>query len=143
MIAEAERQAAAIRTEADSLAARLRREGYARADSLEARATGVRKLAAKLVHPRIAQTFELGSQGDSFDPIVLSGPNSALPHGVASDRVLREGDLLSPHPGSEELRLRVREAAAGEARRRTAAARGRQASTSTSSSRCTPSCWPG
>ncbi len=29
-----------------------------------------------------------------FSPIVLGGPNSALPHGVPGDRPLREGDLL-------------------------------------------------
>jgi Xaa-Pro dipeptidase len=37
---------------------------------------------------------EAGSQGNAFDPIVLSGPNTAQPHGWASERVVREGDLL-------------------------------------------------
>src|SRR5258708_9542184 len=37
---------------------------------------------------------ELGSGGNAFDPIVLSGPNSALPHGVPSDRRLQAGELL-------------------------------------------------
>src|SRR5450432_1128916 len=37
---------------------------------------------------------ELGSGGNAFDPIILSGPNSALPHGVPSDRRLQAGELL-------------------------------------------------
>lgn len=35
-----------------------------------------------------------GSQGLSFDPIVLIGEKSALPHGVVGNRELREGDFL-------------------------------------------------
>ncbi len=35
-----------------------------------------------------------GGMGESFSPIVLSGPNSALPHGEPSDRALQSGDLL-------------------------------------------------
>ena len=31
----------------------------------------------------------------SFDPIVVSGPNTSLPHGVPSDRRLKEGDLVT------------------------------------------------
>ncbi|MBO2533493.1 MAG: Xaa-Pro dipeptidase [Thermoactinomycetaceae bacterium] len=38
---------------------------------------------------------EMGADGASFDIIVASGPRSALPHGVASDRVLEEGDLVT------------------------------------------------
>jgi Xaa-Pro aminopeptidase len=37
---------------------------------------------------------EFGSGGNAFEPIVLGGPNSALPHGVPSDRPLQRGDLL-------------------------------------------------
>ena len=36
-----------------------------------------------------------GSDGLSFDPIVVSGPNTSLPHGVASDRVICEGDFIT------------------------------------------------
>ena len=36
-----------------------------------------------------------GSDGLSFDPIVVSGPNTSLPHGVAGDRVIREGDFIT------------------------------------------------
>ncbi len=36
-----------------------------------------------------------GASGTSFDTIVASGPRSALPHGVASSRKLRKGDLIT------------------------------------------------
>ena len=39
--------------------------------------------------------YKNGAQGLSFDPIVVSGPNTSLPHGVAGDRVIREGDFLT------------------------------------------------
>lgn len=35
-----------------------------------------------------------GAQGPSFDLIVASGVRSALPHGVAGDKVIEEGDLI-------------------------------------------------
>jgi len=35
-----------------------------------------------------------GGDGDSFEPIVASGPRSALPHGVSSRRLLREGEWV-------------------------------------------------
>lgn len=35
-----------------------------------------------------------GADKMSFDPIVASGPNGALPHARPSDRVLREGELV-------------------------------------------------
>ncbi|WP_302104757.1 M24 family metallopeptidase [Polycladomyces zharkentensis] len=38
---------------------------------------------------------EKGADSSSFDIIVASGPRSALPHGVASDRVLEKGDLVT------------------------------------------------
>lgn len=37
---------------------------------------------------------ELGSGGNAFDPIILTGPNSALPHGNPGAAVVKEGDLL-------------------------------------------------
>ena len=47
----------------------------------------------------IAATFEyfqrrLGAEGTSFQTIVASGPRSALPHGVAGERRVEEGDLI-------------------------------------------------
>ena len=35
-----------------------------------------------------------GSQGEAFSPIVVAGPNSALPHASPSERVMEEGDLV-------------------------------------------------
>ena len=39
--------------------------------------------------------YKNGGMGLSFDPIVISGPNTSMPHGVASDRVIREGDFIT------------------------------------------------
>ena len=36
-----------------------------------------------------------GGEGLAFDPIVVSGPNTSLPHGVAGDRVIQEGDFIT------------------------------------------------
>ena len=36
-----------------------------------------------------------GAQGVSFDTIVASGVRSAMPHGVASDKVIEEGDMVT------------------------------------------------
>ena len=39
--------------------------------------------------------YKNGGQGLSFDPIVVSGPNTSLPHGVAGERVICEGDFIT------------------------------------------------
>ena len=39
--------------------------------------------------------YKNGGEGLSFDPIVVSGPNTSLPHGVATDRAIREGDFIT------------------------------------------------
>jgi len=39
--------------------------------------------------------YKNGGEGLSFDPVVVSGPNTSLPHGVATDRVIREGDFIT------------------------------------------------
>lgn len=49
-----------------------------------------RELAAKLS----ALLFECGGESISFGPIVLSGPNSALPHGVSGGRPVGPGEIL-------------------------------------------------
>lgn len=38
---------------------------------------------------------KLGATSSSFDIIVASGARSALPHGVASDKVIEEGDMVT------------------------------------------------
>lgn len=37
---------------------------------------------------------DLGAQGPSFETIVASGPRSALPHGVAGERIIQENDFV-------------------------------------------------
>ena len=39
--------------------------------------------------------YKNGAMGLSFDPIVVSGPNTSLPHGVAGERVIQEGDFVT------------------------------------------------
>ena len=39
--------------------------------------------------------YKNGGENLSFDPIVVSGPNTSQPHGVAGDRVLRDGDFIT------------------------------------------------
>ena len=39
--------------------------------------------------------YKNGAEGLSFDPIVVSGPNTSLPHGVAGDRKIQEGDFIT------------------------------------------------
>ena len=39
--------------------------------------------------------YKNGAHGLSFDPIVVSGPNTSLPHGVAGERVIQEGDFIT------------------------------------------------
>jgi len=40
------------------------------------------------------QTRKLGSEGDPFPIIVVSGSRSALPHGTATDRKIKKGDVV-------------------------------------------------
>ncbi len=39
--------------------------------------------------------YKNGGDGLSFDPVVVSGPNTSLPHGVAGDRVICQGDFIT------------------------------------------------
>ena len=50
-----------------------------------------KQLYAKL----IAALYENGADGLAFDPIVVSGPNTSMPHGVAGSRVLQDGDFVT------------------------------------------------
>lgn len=49
-----------------------------------------REVAAEIVYRHIKR----GADKMSFDPIVASGPNGALPHARPTDRVLERGDLV-------------------------------------------------
>ena len=39
--------------------------------------------------------YKNGATGLAFDPIVVSGPNTSLPHGVAGERVILAGDFIT------------------------------------------------
>lgn len=39
--------------------------------------------------------YKNGADNTAFDPIVVSGPNTSLPHGVAGDRVIQAGDFIT------------------------------------------------
>jgi len=39
--------------------------------------------------------YKNGATGLAFDPIVVSGPNTSLPHGVAGERVIQAGDFVT------------------------------------------------
>lgn len=39
--------------------------------------------------------YQNGADGLAFDPIVISGPNTSMPHGVAGDRRLQPGDFIT------------------------------------------------
>ncbi len=49
-----------------------------------------RQFAAKLIY----ELTRRGAQGPSFDPIVLFGERSSLPHGMPGERALKEGDII-------------------------------------------------
>ena len=39
--------------------------------------------------------YKNGAMGLSFDPIVVSGPNTSMPHGVAGERKIQAGDFVT------------------------------------------------
>lgn len=43
----------------------------------------------------IYRIYQHGGEAPSFDPVVVSGPNTSLPHGVAGDRILQAGDFVT------------------------------------------------
>ncbi|MCD8321906.1 MAG: aminopeptidase P family protein [Oscillospiraceae bacterium] len=47
--------------------------------------------AAELVY----HMYKYGSEANAFDPIVVSGPRTSMPHGVPSDRVIQTGDFVT------------------------------------------------
>ena len=49
------------------------------------------EVAAELVY----RMYKYGGEANSFDPIVVTGPKSSLPHGVPGDRVIADGDFIT------------------------------------------------
>ena len=47
--------------------------------------------------------YKNGATGLAFDPIVVSGPNTSLPHGVAGQRVICEGDFVTMDFGASYM----------------------------------------
>ncbi len=43
----------------------------------------------------IYRLYQRGGEAPAFDPVVVSGPNTSLPHGVAGDSVLQAGDFVT------------------------------------------------
>ena len=50
-----------------------------------------KELAAELIYC----LYKNGADNMSFDPIVVSGPNSSMPHGVPGDRKIQAGDFIT------------------------------------------------
>ena len=50
-----------------------------------------KELMAELVHSMLRH----GSEGNSFDPIVVTGAKTSMPHGVPGDEVIKEGDFVT------------------------------------------------
>lgn len=55
-----------------------------------------REVAAELSYRMLCH----GSEGNSFDPIVITGAKTSMPHGVPGDEVIREGDFVTMDFGS-------------------------------------------
>ena len=47
--------------------------------------------------------YKNGATGLAFDPIVVSGPNTSLPHGVACERVICPGDFVTMDFGASYM----------------------------------------
>ena len=47
--------------------------------------------------------YKNGATALAFDPIVVSGPNTSLPHGVAGERVICEGDFITIDFGAQYM----------------------------------------
>ena len=50
-----------------------------------------REIAAEITY----RQMRLGAEGNSFDPIVVTGAHSSMPHGVPDDRKIQAGDFVT------------------------------------------------
>ena len=55
-----------------------------------------REVAAELVYRMLRH----GSEGNSFDPIVVTGSKTSMPHGVPGDKIIQPGDFITMDFGS-------------------------------------------
>ena len=58
-----------------------------------------KQLQAELVYSLLKN----GADGMAFDPIVVSGPNTSMPHGVPGERIVQEGDFITMDFGATYL----------------------------------------
>ncbi len=81
------------RDEVDSIVAAQRIAEKALDDVLGIIRPGLteKEVTAELVY----RMYKYGSEGNSFDPIVVAGPKSSMPHGVPGDNVIKEGDFIT------------------------------------------------
>ena len=56
-----------------------------------------KELRAELIY----KLYQLGAENMAFDPIVVAGPNSSLPHGVPTDRKIQKGDFITMDFGAK------------------------------------------
>ncbi len=50
-----------------------------------------KEITAELVY----RMYKHGSEGNSFDPIVVTGAKSSMPHGVPGDNIVKDGDFIT------------------------------------------------
>ena len=55
-----------------------------------------REVMAELVYHMLKN----GSEGNSFDPIVVTGKNTSMPHGIPGDTIIQKGDFVTMDFGS-------------------------------------------
>ena len=79
--------------EIEAMAAAQRIAERALTDILEEIRPGVteKEIAARLQYLML----HYGASDMSFDPIVVSGPNGSLPHGVPSERIIQRGEFVT------------------------------------------------
>lgn len=80
----------------DELAAMRQAQGIAEkalAETLPLIRVGVseREIAAELVYRMLRH----GAEGNSFDPIVITGKKTSMPHGVPGDELIADGDFVT------------------------------------------------
>ena len=94
----AELRASKDEEELRSMVAAQRISEQALAETLQIIRPGMteREVAAELVY----RMLKHGSEGNSFDPIVVTGRNTSKPHGVPGDTVLMPGDFVTMDFGS-------------------------------------------
>ncbi len=56
-----------------------------------------REVAAELTY----RMLKYGGEENSFDPIVVTGSKTSMPHGVPGDKVIREGDFVTMDFGTK------------------------------------------